>query len=133
MGTESEYQQDAVLELCAQHTYAFWDDIDKHAVEHLIFYESQPSTTAIRQTNAEAEYLESLRKCIFTIRDRGISHTQTLSYTQNLPTPTQVPLQNISVPAPPISLFPLRVLDGRKPSVEPRQLLNGLGITYITG
>ena len=42
-----------------------------------------------------------------------------------------VSLQNISVPAPVISLFSLRVLDSREPSVELRQPLDGLGITYV--
>jgi len=42
-------------------------------------------------------------------------------------------LQNISIPTPFVSFFPLRVLDGSKPFVEPRQPLNGLGVAYIIG
>jgi len=48
------------------------------------------------------------------------------------PESLQVALQNISVPAPIVSLFSLRVLDGCEPSVESCQLLNGLWIAYVT-
>ena len=32
MKTESEYRQDAVLELYTQHTYTFWNHTDKHTI-----------------------------------------------------------------------------------------------------
>jgi len=58
-----------------------------------------------------------------------------LSYIPKLassdPENLRILLQNISVPAPIISPFPLRVLDCREPSVKPCQPLNGLGITYV--
>ena len=42
-----------------------------------------------------------------------------------------VVLQNIPVPAPVVSLFSLRVLDSREPSVKSCQPLDGLEITYV--
>ena len=41
-------------------------------------------------------------------------------------------LQNISVPAPTVSLFPPRLVDGRKSSIEPCKSLDNLRVTYIT-
>ena len=43
----------------------------------------------------------------------------------------QVALQNVSISTPIVSFLPLSVLDGRKPSVEPCQSLNGLKVPYV--
>ena len=44
----------------------------------------------------------------------------------------RIALQNVSVPTPIISFLSLRVFNGRKPSVESPQPLNGLRIAYVT-
>jgi len=102
-------------------------DIDKHPIKYIVLLQPRTSTEPTRQANAECR--ESLRECV---QNQGLGARSPAFYPTPLSTP-KVSLQNISVPAPIVSFFPLRILDGREPSVKPRQPLNGLGVACITG